>query len=81
MRKLTVIEPVAITSWEHEPLILSAERVAEIYGWTVRGLIRRVSKNRFTQPLSQRPSRWSRADLERDWREGRYRSTRMRRAS
>lgn len=60
-------QPAPVTDWSQEPLIVSLERVAEIFGMKPRTIQERIKANRFTQPMYTRPMRWSRADLERAW--------------
>lgn len=60
-------EPDPVTNWSAEPLVLSIERVCEIYGVKPQGLRRRVAQGRFTPPVMTHPMRWNRFDLERAW--------------
>jgi hypothetical protein len=68
-------QPAPITTWATEPVILSAERVAQIFGWSRRALMRRVYQCRFPPPMFSNPARWSRNDLERAWHDGRFGAT------
>lgn len=60
-------QPAHVTDWHQEPLVVSFERVCDIYGWRPRGLRTRVLEGRFPPPFTTHPMRWYRSDLERAW--------------
>jgi hypothetical protein len=58
-------QPANIKSIEELPLVVSIEKVAELYGRSPRAIERLVRLNReIPQPFLTHPMRWSRADLD-----------------